>query len=97
MANLVVSYPRHEGAHFDADYYRDTHIPLVEESWAAIGLTGAQILWPADAAQPFAAMVVLAFRDAAAIDAAMASPATAAVMADVANFTNIQPTIYRTA
>lgn len=97
MANLVVSYPLHEGAHFDADYYRDTHIPLVEESWGECGMTGSEILWPADAAQPVAAMVVLRFRDAAAIDAAMASPATGAVMADIGNFTNIQPSLYRTA
>jgi uncharacterized protein (TIGR02118 family) len=97
MANLVVSYPLNEGATFDADYYRDTHIPLVEASWGECGMTGAEILWPADAAQPAAAMVVLRFRDAAAIDAAMASPVTAAVMADIANFTNIQPSIYRTA
>lgn len=97
MANLVVSYPLHDGATFDADYYRDTHIPLVEESWGPSGLTGAEILWPADDAQPVAAMVVLRFRDAAAIDAAMGSPATGAVMADIANFTNIQPSIYRTA
>lgn len=97
MANLVVSYPLHDGATFDADYYRDTHIPLVETSWGPSGLTGAEILWPADAAQPVAAMVVLRFRDADAIDAAMGSPATGAVMADIANFTNIQPSIYRTA
>ena len=97
MANLVVSYPLHDGATFDADYYRDTHIPLVEQSWGASGMTGAEVLWPADDAQPVAAMVVLRFSDAGAIDAALALPATGAVMADVANFTNIQPTIYRTA
>lgn len=97
MANLVVSYPLSEGASFDADYYRDTHIPLVETSWGPSGMIGAEILWPADAAQPVAAMVVLRFRDSAAIDAAMASPKAGAVMADIANFTNIQPSIYRTA
>jgi uncharacterized protein (TIGR02118 family) len=97
MANLVVSYPLHEGATFDPDYYRDTHIPLVEASWGPSGMTEAEILLPADADQPAAAMVVLRFRDAAAIDAALASPATGAVMADVGNFTDIQPSIYRTA
>lgn len=96
MANLVVSYPQAEGTHFDADYYRDTHIPLVEASWGEFGLTGAEILWPADSGQPLAAMVVLRFRDAAAIDAALGSAATAAVMGDVPKFTNIQPSIYRT-
>lgn len=97
MANLVVSYPQSEGAHFNAAYYRDTHIPLVEASWGGCGLTAAEILWPADTAQPAAAMVVLRFTDSAAIDTALASPATAAVMADIANFTDIQPSIYRTA
>ena len=97
MADLVVSYPRSDGARFDADYYRDTHIPLVEDSWGGFGMTGAQILWPADDGQPNVAMVVLRFRDAAAIDAALGSPGTAAVMDDIAKFTNIAPVIYRTA
>lgn len=97
MANLVVSYPQTEGATFDAAYYRDTHIPLVETNWTEFGLTGAEILWPADGDQPFAAMVLLRFRDAAAIDAALASPATAAVLADVPQFTSIKPILYRTA
>ncbi len=97
MANLVVSYPRHDGATFDADYYRDAHIPLVERAWGACGMTGAEILWPADDAQPNAAMVILNFQDSAAIDAALGAPATPEVMADIASFTNIQPVIYRTA
>jgi uncharacterized protein (TIGR02118 family) len=97
LANLVVSYPRGDGARFDVAYYRDRHIPLVEANWRPFGLTGAEILWPADASQPAAAMVVLRFADSAAIDAALASPATAAVMADISAFTNIQPVIYRTA
>lgn len=96
MANLVVCYPKHDGAHFDADYYRDTHIPLVERLWTEHGMTGAEILWPADPDQPFAAMVVLRFRDGAAIDDARGSPGGAVVKDDVLNFTDIRPTIYRT-
>lgn len=95
MANLVVSYPQHDGARFDADYYRDKHIPLVEKHWGATGMTGADILWPADGNQPNAAMVVLKFRNAAAIDAALGSYGTPEVLADIANFTDIQPVIYR--
>jgi uncharacterized protein (TIGR02118 family) len=97
MASLVVSYPTHDGATFDAAYYLDTHIPLVEDAWGPCGLTGADILWPADEGQPNAAMVVLRFRDSAAIDAAMASTRTPEVLGDVAKFTNIQPSLYRTA
>lgn len=95
MASLVVSYPRHEAAMFDATYYRDNHIPLVRQAWTEHGLTDARILWPADDAQPNAAMVVLEFRDGDAIDAALGSEATAGVMDDIARFTDIQPVIYR--
>ena len=95
MASVVVSYPKHEGAKFDADYYRDTHIPLVEKTWTSHGMTGVRILWPADADQPNAAMVVLDFKDGASIDAALGDPATGAVMEDIANFTDIHPAIYR--
>lgn len=97
MASLVVSYPKQDGATFDADYYRDTHIPLVEKHWSSFGMTGAEIFWPADDDQPNAAMVVLGFSSGDAIDAALGSAGTAEVMGDVPNFTNIQPTIYRTA
>lgn len=97
MSNLVVSFPRQDGGQFDAAYYRSTHLPLVEASWSQAGLIGTELLVPADDAQPFESMVVLRFKDSAAIDAALTSPAAQAVMTDVPNFTNIQPNIYRTA
>lgn len=97
MAKLVVYYPQQDGATFDRTYYTQTHIPLVEQLWGPSGLTGADVLWPGDGAQPFAAMVVLSFENGAAIDAALASGGTANIMGDVAKFTNIQPGIYRAA
>ncbi|MBD3728226.1 MAG: EthD family reductase [Sphingomonadales bacterium] len=97
MAKLIVAYPMHDGAKFDRDYYTATHIPLVETHWGPAGMTGAEIMWPADGGQPFACMVALAFADDAAVDAALASPGTPEVLGDVANFTDIQPTVYRTA
>ncbi|WP_068071838.1 EthD family reductase [Novosphingobium lentum] len=97
MANIVVSYPTHAGAQFDAAYYTASHIPLVERHWGPLGMTGADVMLPADGNQPFAAMVVLKFRDSASIDAAMVCAGTPDVMADVAKFTNIVPQLYRTA
>ena len=95
MASLIVSYPRHEGAGFDEAYYRETHIPLVVRHWGVHGMTDAEIFWPADSEQPNVALVVLRFRDSAAIDAALGSPGTAEVLGDVPNFTTIEPALYR--
>lgn len=95
MASLTVAYPRKDDCRFDEHYYASTHTDLVKKTWGPHGLTGATIHFPADAQQPFAAMVVLEFSDAAAIDAALGDPGTPAVLADVANFTDIEPMIYR--
>jgi len=96
MATLIVSYPTHPGAHFDAAYYAGTHIPLAQQLWGPFGLTGAEILFP-DGNQPWKAAVLLRFADAAAIDTALASAGTPEVLADVAKFTDIAPVIYRSA
>jgi len=39
MPTLVVSYPVAEGTKFDAQYYVDTHIPLVRTCWTPYGLS----------------------------------------------------------
>ncbi|WP_338465647.1 EthD family reductase [Novosphingobium sp. ZN18A2] len=96
MASIVVSYPRSGGTKFDADYYAKTHVPLAQKTWEPHGLTGAEILFPADDSQPYAAMVILRFADQASIDKAMGSPGTADVMGDVPRFTDIQPNVFRT-
>lgn len=97
MASLVVTYPRSEGATFDAEYYANVHIPLARKHWEPCGMTAADVLFPADAAQPYAAMVVMRFADAAAIDKAMAAPGTPEVMGDVPKFTSIRPNVFRSA
>jgi uncharacterized protein (TIGR02118 family) len=95
MATIVVTYPTGEGKTFDYDYYVKTHVPLAVSAWTEFGLVSAEALQPSDPSQPYAAMVILKFRDDAAIDAAMTSPKSAPVGADVPNFTNITPAIYR--
>ena len=96
MATLIVSYPVKDGSTFDAAYYRSTHIPLAEQHWAPHGLTGSEILDAAEG-QPWAGAVLLRFRDQSAIDAALASAGTPAVIGDIPNFTNIEPVIFRAA
>ncbi|MDR3449764.1 MAG: EthD family reductase [Alphaproteobacteria bacterium] len=95
MATLIVSYPATDGARFDRDYYVGTHIPIARAAWTAHGLESAEVLFPADASQPLAGMVLLRFTDQAALDAALASPGTAGVIGDVANFTDIVPAMFR--
>ncbi|MGK2949708.1 MAG: EthD family reductase [Acidimicrobiales bacterium] len=86
MIRLSVLYPRTDGATFDHDYYRDSHVPLAVSTWR---LDGAQIDKGLDG--PYEAAVHFTFESMEAIGEAMGKPGTADVMADVANCTTITP------
>ncbi|UVO49284.1 EthD family reductase [Sphingomonas sp. SUN019] len=89
-AALMVTYPASAGARFDHDYYRDTHLPLVQDALSPLGLTSAVALRPgADA--PHLAVAILNFADAATRDAALGAPEAGPVFADIANFTDAAP------
>ena len=88
MIRLSVLYPVTEGATFDHDYYRDTHVPLAVAAW---GLDGAEIDRGIDG--PYVAAVHFLFPSVEAIGEAMGKPETAQVMADVANYTSIAPVL----
>jgi uncharacterized protein (TIGR02118 family) len=83
---LSVLYPETEGATFDHDYYRDTHVPLALKAW---GLDHAAIDRGING--PYVAAVHFTFESTEAMTSAMSSPATADVIADVANYTTITP------
>jgi uncharacterized protein (TIGR02118 family) len=88
MIRVSVFYPATEGATFDHDYYRDTHVPLCVRTWnperAEIdkGVEG-----------PNVAAVHLTFDSLDALQQAMASEGTAEILADVANYTTITPVL----
>jgi uncharacterized protein (TIGR02118 family) len=86
MIRLSVLYPETEGATFDHDYYRDVHIPLCLKAWQ---LDAAEV--NKGISGPYVAAVHFLFESSDALDAAMASEGTGAVIADVANYTTIQP------
>lgn len=88
MIRLSVFYPTTDGASFDHDYYRDKHVPLAVKSW---GLSGAEIDKGIDG--PYVAAVHFTFESLEALGAAMGNEGTAAVMADVANYTTIAPVL----
>lgn len=83
---LSVLYPQTDGATFDHDYYRDSHVPLCCSTW---GLDGAEIDKGMNG--PYVAAVHFRFDSLEAMQSAMGSPDTAKVIADVPNYTTISP------
>jgi uncharacterized protein (TIGR02118 family) len=93
MITFSVLYPATDGASFDHDYYRDKHIPLIQErlgdvikhvrieKGASNGMGGDP---------PYVAAVHLTFDSEEAFGAAM-MPHIGEIGGDVANYTTIQP------
>lgn len=88
MVRLSVFYPSTDGASFDHDYYRDQHVPLACRTW---GLPSAEIDKGVDG--PYVAAVHFRFESLEALQAAMGGEGTGAIMADIANYTTITPTL----
>jgi uncharacterized protein (TIGR02118 family) len=86
VIRLSVFYPSTEGASFDHDYYRDSHVPLCVKHWSP-----AEAVIEKGINGPYVAAVHFAFDSMEAFQQALASPGTAELMADVANYTSIQP------
>ncbi len=85
MIRFSVLYPSAEDSTFDHDYYKETHIPMACAAWGV----GAEI--DKGIAGPNVAAVHFFFDSMDQFQGAMAAPDTGAVMADVANYTNISP------
>jgi uncharacterized protein (TIGR02118 family) len=92
--SLNVIYPTHDGARFDAAYYRATHIPLAMKVMKAdsVMLIEGVPMGTATTA-PYAMICHFKFASAEAIKTALANPGMAEVRADIAKFTDIKPTI----
>jgi uncharacterized protein (TIGR02118 family) len=96
MIKVSVFYPAGENKKFDMDYYCKSHMPMVQEKLGAAcksmaveqGLGGV-----APGAPPtYSAMGHLYFDSVAEFQAAF-GPHTETIMADIPNYTNIQPVI----
>jgi len=86
MIRLSVLYPKTDGATFDHDYYRDSHVPLAVKTW---GIERFEVDRGLDG--PYEAAVHFFFDSVEAIGAAMAVDGTSAIRDDVANYTSITP------
>lgn len=88
MIRLSVLYPKTEGATFDHDYYRDSHVPLALATW---GMEIADIDKGIDG--PYEAAVHFTFDSMESLGTALGGEGSATVTADVANYTTIVPVI----
>ena len=94
MIKLSVMYPQTPDAWFDHDYYRDKHMPLVQQRLGAAckrytidkGLSGAT----PGAPPAYVGLAHLYFESVDALQAALA-PHAKELMADVPNYTNLTP------
>lgn len=87
MNSVLILYPKSEGSSFDMDYYTSTHMPLFAEAvgdacqgWGVVSTHGDE----------YHAVGWMMVESMAAFGAAM-NERGAAVMADVPNYTNVQP------
>jgi uncharacterized protein (TIGR02118 family) len=88
MIRFSVFYPETDGATFDHEYYRTSHVPLCAKTW---GVERIEIDKGVNG--PYVAAVHLMFDSMDHLNTAMASEGTAAVLADVANYTTITPVV----
>jgi len=96
MVKVSVMYPNSEGSTFDMAYYCSRHMPLVREKLGAAlkgsavdqGIGGPEPGSPA----PYLAICHLLFESVEAFQASF-GPHAQAILSDIPNFTNTQPTI----
>jgi uncharacterized protein (TIGR02118 family) len=86
QVRLSVYYPQGEGERFDHDYYRDHHVPLCQKTWGP-----AKTEIERGVHGPFVAAVHFTWDSQEAMEQAMASEGSAALQADVPNYTTITP------
>jgi uncharacterized protein (TIGR02118 family) len=93
VMSLNVIYPNHEGARFDIEYYRNTHIPQAMKVMKADRVVLIEGV-PSKGAPPAFAMIChFEFASAEALAASGTAPGIEDVRADVAKFTDIKPVI----
>ncbi|MGK6306107.1 EthD family reductase [Variovorax sp. DT-64] len=94
MIKVSVMYPNTAGARFDHDYYRDKHMPMLKEKMGDAcksytidkGLAGGAPGAPA----PYIGMCHIYCDSVESFQTAF-GPHAKAIMADVANYTDLKP------
>jgi uncharacterized protein (TIGR02118 family) len=96
MIKVSVLYPNRPGAKFDMQYYCEKHIPMVQQKLGSackrIDVEQGIASIPPGSPAAFIAMGHIYCDSAEAFQAAFA-PHAQAIMGDIANYTDIEPTI----
>jgi len=96
MIKVSVLYPNRPGAKFDMTYYCEKHIPMVQQKLGAackrVAVEHGTAGMAPGAPPAFIAMGHLYCDSVAAFQTAFA-PHAQTIMADIANYTDIEPTI----
>ncbi|EGY16683.1 hypothetical protein VD0002_g1208 [Verticillium dahliae] len=98
-STLTVLYPalKGEGDKFDLEYYLGTHMEIARKAWLGLGLINYQVInFTSDAAgaeSAFSLATVLTFDSADGAKSIGTAAETKAVLDDVPNFTNVQPSL----
>jgi len=91
MITMLVTYAGDDRTPFDRNHWINVHFPLVRENWGPYGLVSAGGFFPEGDGAGLIAVAVVRFRDEASMEAALNSPETAQVMADVDRVTAVKP------
>lgn len=96
MIRVAVMYKNSPDSSFNMDYYREKHMALVRERYLPHGLANLEVdeavSKTGSRAAPYIAIAYMTFADMEAFMAAIKSSGKE-IMADVQNFTDIEPTV----
>lgn len=96
MICVAVIYPNAAGVKFDINYYRYQHLPLVRECYGPFGLSGLEmdeaLSKQGKNAAPYLAIAYMLFSSIEEFMGAYKEVGEK-VMADISNFTDIEPVI----
>lgn len=91
MITTIVTYAGDDNTPFDREYWINVHFPLVRECWGPYGLVSASGFFPQGDGAGLIAIGVCNFVDEESMHAALNSPETDRVMADVDFVTTVKP------
>ena len=97
MYIVSITYPKSADSNFDFNYFRSKHLPAIGNAFGRFGLGYASVLrgeQSLDGGDPsYFAITVLSFATEDGARNAVASEAGRELAADIANFTNVTPSM----